>query len=308
MRKFIYITLSVLLSFLNLSCVFAANGQGSVSSRTDTVNINDYSTDNWDRFEFNYEFESGPETKETFGVPTQTDTVAKNPQLDNMRRNKDAAFLPPSYGIFSGEIPTDASSAYHENTKPEYAVNATNKSSAINSFGGTLQSSMGNMSDTGTLTSTSTMPNISKIQNNIDYRDDYWITESKLYEDGSIGTLRIPKLDLSVKVFEGETLSNMKRGVGHFEFTSAWDGNVGIAGHNRGSSDYLNGIWNLKNGDEIIFTTKYGRRTYEVYSKEKISDTDYSKLGWSNENMITLITCVENVPNKRWVIQASETK
>lgn len=137
---------------------------------------------------------------------------------------------------------------------------------------------------------------------------NYLQTEALYYSDGSIGTIRIPRLNLTTKVFEGETVESMRKGVGHFEFTSTFDGNVGIAGHNRGSSAYLSGIWNLRNGDEIIYTTKYGQRIYEVYSKEKISDTDYSKLGWSSDNIITLITCVENQSTLRWCIVAKETK
>jgi sortase (surface protein transpeptidase) len=46
----------------------------------------------------------------------------------------------------------------------------------------------------------------------------------------------------------------MKIGVGHFEFTSAWDGNVGISGHNRGVPAAIGGIKDLKNGDEIIYS------------------------------------------------------
>lgn len=318
MRKTISFLLAVLMIF-NICAVnvFAANGQGSVPSRTDTVNVNDYSTDNWMRFTFNYGFESGPDTKDTFGVPTQTDAAAYNPELENVRRNKDAAFLPPSYGVFSGEIPTNPSSLYHSNVKPDYAGNITNYSNTINSYGGTLSSSASSMSDTGMLASTSTMQPVSTqntnaiseilISQTTNY-SNYLLTQANLYEDGSLGTIKIPRLNLTVKVFEGETIDNMKRGVGHFEFTSAWDGNVGIAGHNRGSSAYMSGIWNLRDGDEIIFTTKYGQRTYTVFSKEKISDTDYSKLGWSNENIITLITCVENQPSLRWAIQGIAAK
>lgn len=313
MKRFLGIVLSLIMAFSCGSNVLAANGQGAVPSRTDTMNINDYSTDNWVRFEYNYEFDSGPDSKETFGVPTQTDTAANNPELDNIRRNKDAAHMPPGYGVFSGEIPTDASSPYHSNEKPDYASNITNSIGTFDSYSGTLVSSSGQMSDAGVLASTSTMQqntqipySVSEILISQSTNNGYLLTQPNLYEDGSLGTIRIPKLNLTVKVFEGETLDNMKRGVGHFEFTSAWNGNIGIAGHNRGSSAYLNGIWNLRNGDEITFTTKYGKRVYEVYSKEKISDTDYSKLGWSNENIITLITCVENQPNMRWAVQAVE--
>ncbi len=293
--------MALLLSLSIGTTAYASNGQGLGYGREDTVNVNDYSTDNWDRFSFNYQFASGMETKDDFGTPTPTDEPARNPQLENIRRNKDAAYLPPAYGVFSGNIPTERSSLYHENETPTYATNVTNTSIDYNgiidaaSAGGA--GSTGNTG--GTLPSTSLMQDNGAEERN---------TEAKYYDDGSIGKLQIPRLDLKVTVYEGETNESMKKGVGHFTFTSAWDGNVGIAGHNRGSSDYLNGIWKLKNGDEVIYTTKYGKRTYEVYSIEKISDTDYSLLNWSDRNIITLITCVENVSGQRWAVQAAEKK
>ena len=64
----------------------------------------------------------------------------------------------------------------------------------------------------------------------------------------------------------------------------------------------------LKNGDEIIFTTRYGTRTYVVFDRTQITDSDFSYLGWSEENILTIITCVENTPNMRWCVRAREKK
>ena len=47
-------------------------------------------------------------------------------------------------------------------------------------------------------------------------------------KDGSIGTLRIPSLDINMKVWEGEINESMKKGLGHYSSTSAWDGNIGV--------------------------------------------------------------------------------
>ena len=126
--------------------------------------------------------------------------------------------------------------------------------------------------------------------------------------DGSIGILTIQKSGTTIKVFEGETLDNMKKGAGHFEFTSAWDGNIGLASHNRGSSGYFDFVKNLKNGDVVTYKTQYGTRKYEVFSKTTISDTDYGTLGYSTENILTLITCVEGVSNQRISVQCREIK
>ena len=54
-------------------------------------------------------------------------------------------------------------------------------------------------------------------------------------EDGSIGTLEVPVLGISMNVWEGETNESMRKGLGHYSSSSAWDGNVALCGHNRGA-------------------------------------------------------------------------
>ena len=52
------------------------------------------------------------------------------------------------------------------------------------------------------------------------------VTEDLYYKGGYLGRLEIPVLDLSVKIFEGTGSSTLAKGVGHFEDTSIWGGNV----------------------------------------------------------------------------------
>ena len=130
-------------------------------------------------------------------------------------------------------------------------------------------------------------------------------TQPLFYPDGSMGRLQIPKLGVDVKVWDGESLDNLKIGVGHFSYTSAWDGNVCLAGHNGGSAGYFENIRNLNAGDEIIYTTPYGTRTYHVESITVISDTDFSTLGFSSDNILTLLTCNRGKPNERLSLRAS---
>jgi sortase (surface protein transpeptidase) len=47
---------------------------------------------------------------------------------------------------------------------------------------------------------------------------------------------------------------------------------------------------------------------YEVYSKEQISEYDYSKLGYTVDNVLTLITCIANTPELRWAAQCREAR
>lgn len=124
--------------------------------------------------------------------------------------------------------------------------------------------------------------------------------------DGSIGTLEIPVLGIHMKVWEGETNASMQKGLGHYTSTSAWDGNVGVCGHNRGAKYVIGDIKNLKSGDKINYTTIYGTRTYEVSLVETISSSDWSHLQATLDNRITITTCLANHPDKRICVQARE--
>ena len=122
--------------------------------------------------------------------------------------------------------------------------------------------------------------------------------------DGSIGTVQIPSLNISVKVWEGATNSSMSKGLGHYSSTSAWDGNVGVCGHNRGAQYVIGSIKDLEEGDLISYTTIHGTRTYAVVSVEIIASNDWSRLQATSDNRITLTTCLANQPEKRVCAQA----
>ena len=136
----------------------------------------------------------------------------------------------------------------------------------------------------------------------------FTLPDGLYYSDGSLGRLKIPSLGLSVKVYEDESLESLAKGAGHFKSTSCWDGNVGLAGHNRGVANHFGQIHTLENGDKITYTTRLGTRIYEVFYVGQIKETDFSRLGRTSENMITLITCVRNVPEMRWCVQAREVQ
>ncbi len=122
--------------------------------------------------------------------------------------------------------------------------------------------------------------------------------------DGSIGVLKIPAIGLKVTAYDGDTFAAMKKGVGHLASTSCWNGNIGLVGHNRGRNDYFGKLKRLEIGDEMTYTTKLGTRNYVVKSITKIADTDWSKLQYTSDNRLTLITCVENVGSQRLCVQA----
>lgn len=238
-------------------------------------------------FAADYEFSTGDDTLSGFGKSTSSDEpVTADPMSENARRNKDAAYNPPPYFYGSGDIPTDPSSLYHDNTP-------TGTSGSLGGTTGSAASITGSLPTLGFETSTSVYT---------------LYTEPLYYSDGSIGTIYIARTGKTIKVYEGESLDNLTRGVGHFSMTSSWDGNVALCGHNRGSSAYFSFVKDMKIGDTVTYTTRYGSRTYEVFSKEQIGEYDYSKLSWSSENLLTLITCIADTPELRWAVQLCEVQ
>ena len=131
------------------------------------------------------------------------------------------------------------------------------------------------------------------------------VTSSLYSSKGSLGTLKIPSIGLTVGVYEGTGSAPLLKGAGHFTGTSIWDGNVSIAGHNRGVRNDFGKIHLLRSGAVITLTTKLGTRTYAVNSVTKVSVNDVSGLEPSSTNMITLYTCVENQPAYRWCVTAA---
>lgn len=136
----------------------------------------------------------------------------------------------------------------------------------------------------------------------------YTSAQGMAYKNGSIGTVKIPKLGISVPVWEGESTASMAKGLGHYSTTSAWDGNFGVCGHNRGAKYNIGAITNLVAGDIITYTTIYGTRTYEVSMVKIIANNDWSYLQGTVDNRITLTTCLENHPESRVMVQAVEVK
>lgn len=133
------------------------------------------------------------------------------------------------------------------------------------------------------------------------------VTPELYYSSGELGTLSIPSLNLSVKVFQGTDNTALAKGAGHFSDTSIWDGNIAVAGHNRGVTNHFGQIHTLNAGDQITLATKLGMRSYDVCSVQKIGVNDGSILTESDRNMITLVTCVMNQPEYRWCVQAVES-
>ena len=119
--------------------------------------------------------------------------------------------------------------------------------------------------------------------------------------------IEIPKISLIANIAEGTTKEILNQYVGHFQETQKENGNIGLAAHNRGYEvNYFQDLKLLKEGDEIKYKYNGFEKIYEVEKCRIIKDTDWKYLENTEENMLTLITCVENEPEYRRCIQAVE--
>lgn len=133
------------------------------------------------------------------------------------------------------------------------------------------------------------------------------VVQQKRKQEMFMWKLVIPKIGLEEEIKEGTTPEVLKKNIGHFEMTSKKSGNVGLAGHNRGyPSQFFHQLPQLEKGDTILYFAENQIKEYKVEQKVEIQDTDWSYLEDNKESKLTLITCIQNKPNKRLCVQAME--
>ena len=122
-----------------------------------------------------------------------------------------------------------------------------------------------------------------------------------------IWQIEIPKISLRANISEGTTKEILNQNIGHFKNTAKQEGNVVLAAHNRGYDvNYFKDLKKLEKGDEIKYRYNEFEKIYEVEKCRIIKDTEYECLEETEDNRLTLITCVENQPEYRRCIQAIE--
>jgi sortase A len=232
--------------------------------------------------DYTFEAPTGPE----LGKATSIEPVvtAGGGEMPNVDVSKNAALIPPAFGsptsylVGSGELLTP-------NLVNTPAIGIVSEEASL--LPPAISGSNTAASNVATVTAGYTA-----------------VTSDLYYSGGYLGTLKIPSLGVNVKIYPGTDSTQLAKGAGHFEETSIWDGNVCVAGHNRGVNCYMGNIHTLAVGDTITLTTKLGTRTYSVTNVSKISETDRSMLVATAENCITLFTCVRNQSAYRWCVRA----
>ena len=220
----------------------------------------------------------------SFGKSTSVEpvTVIGGANVYETDVSKNAAYIPPAFGSPMSDLPGSG-----ELLTPNLAGSSTGTvtgGGAVTVIPPSTSGGIGNIGSTGYTA----------------------VTSDLYYSGGHLGTLSASTIGLSVKVYQGTGSESLRKGAGHFESTSIWDGNVAFAGHNRGVNNNFGKIHTLEIGDTIKLTTKLGTRSYTVYSVRKVSVNDVSVLDSTGENIVTLVTCVMNQPDYRWCVQARQ--
>ena len=244
-----------------------------------------------------------------FGRPTSDDTIYEweNPNVD---RSKNTALIPPGFGTPTSYLPNSGEYLTPNLVPGALSGGLVNQVGSVgNPDGGTPTNAAGNgypATSTSVSVDSSGFPTVSTSTSGMGGQTTAFtdVTSSMYYSNGSLGTLKIPSIGLTVGVYEGTDSAALLKGAGHFEGTSIWLGNVCVAGHNRGVRNDFGKIHTLKSGDTITFTTVLGTMTYSVSSVTKVAVTDTSGLSTTADNQITLYTCVEDQPSYRWCVKA----
>ena len=104
--------------------------------------------------------------------------------------------------------------------------------------------------------------------------------------------INIPKIDVDLPVYFGDTLEILKKGVGHSSgsYFPGEGGSIIYMGHN--SKKMFRRFSELQIGNEIKVTTSYGEYNYKIYDMQLINETDFDKLPIQKEKEILMVyTC-----------------
>lgn len=105
-------------------------------------------------------------------------------------------------------------------------------------------------------------------------------------------TIKIPKIDVNLPVYYGDTLGILKKGVGHSSgsYFPGEGGSIIFMGHN--SKNVFRRFSELQKGNEIKISTTYGEYNYKIYDMQLINETEVDKLPVQKEKEILMVyTC-----------------
>ncbi|HEY3280725.1 MAG TPA: sortase [Armatimonadota bacterium] len=122
-----------------------------------------------------------------------------------------------------------------------------------------------------------------------------------------VGEISIPALGLSTVVVEGNGNWRTLAGPGHEPRSPlpGEGGNCVIAAHRNMWDESFRDLPRVRPGDTVVLSTPSDRLAYRVTTSKKMSTSDLTPLRSTNEERLTLYTCVLPFDARyRWVVQA----
>jgi sortase A len=127
----------------------------------------------------------------------------------------------------------------------------------------------------------------------------------------NIGSLTIPALTQKLPIFQGTSVKDLQKGVGHFT-QSVLPGeadNCVLSGHRE---TVFRQLGNLKIGDQLIVQTSAGTFTYEVNGTRIVKADDKTVIVPTDHAVLTMTTCYPfNTPGyfpDRYIVSAALVK
>jgi len=108
----------------------------------------------------------------------------------------------------------------------------------------------------------------------------------------SYATINIPKININLPVYYGDTMEILKKGVGHSSgsYFPGEGGSIVYMGHN--SKKVFRNFSKIEKGDLINIKTDYGDFFYKVYDTKIVEETDINALPiQDNKEILMIYTC-----------------
>lgn len=126
-------------------------------------------------------------------------------------------------------------------------------------------------------------------------------------------TINIPKIDVNLPVYFGDTLEILKKGVGHSSgsYFPGEGGSIIYMGHN--TKRVFRKFSKLQKEDKITVTTDYGKYTYKIYDMQIVHETETYKTPIQKDKEILMIyTCYPFInigyATQRYIVYANLEK
>ncbi|MBO5469498.1 MAG: class D sortase [Lachnospiraceae bacterium] len=121
-------------------------------------------------------------------------------------------------------------------------------------------------------------------------------------EEGVIGIVKIPSLNIKLPIYEGANPEQLDKGIGHMSDTAplCTKGNAVCAGHNGSRRGvFFTYLCNIEIGAKVVVINKDDvKHTYQAAEMKVVNPYDAWVTDESEEEVLTLFTCANHGTNR----------